>query len=188
MRSAILALSAALTIMPALPALAQPYDGDNADRREVRRDYQDVCQQGRELNEARRYGNPDDVAREQRDFNDSKREFHRDYADWQRGRRYDYNRPDPRYGRYDAARYYRDGRYYRPHRLGANDRIYRGYDGRYYCRRSDGTTGLIIGAVGGGVLGSAITQGSSQTVGALVGGALGAVLRQSIDRGNVTCR
>jgi hypothetical protein len=107
---------------------------------------------------------------------------------WQQARQWNYNRPDPRVGHYDPARYYRDGRYYQPRRLTRNDRIYRGYDGRFYCRRSDGTTGLIIGAIGGGVLGSSIAQGGSQTVGALLGGALGALIGQSIDRGNVTCR
>ena len=37
-----------------------------------------------------------------------------------------------------------------------NDRVYRGNDGRYYCRRSDGTTGLLIGAGVGGLLGNTI--------------------------------
>ncbi len=60
------------------------------------------------------------------------------------GRNYDWNRPDPRYGGYDASRYYHPGNY-RERRLGRNDRIYRGGDGRYYCRRTDGTTGLIVG-------------------------------------------
>ena len=44
--------------------------------------------------------------------------------------------------RYDPARYYRSGRY-GPYRLGRNDRIYSGYDNRYYCRRDDGTTGRL---------------------------------------------
>src|SRR3546814_3832862 len=66
--------------------------------------------------------------------------------------RYDYNRPDPRYGGYYADRYYRDDPRYRERRLSRNDRVYRGRDGRYYCRRSDGTTGLIVGGLAGGVL------------------------------------
>ena len=111
-------------------------------------------------------------------------------AYWQNGRRYDWNRPDPRANGYYADRYYRDGRNYQPRYLSANERIYRGNDGRYYCRRNDGTTGLIIGAVGGGVLGDAIAPGGSKTVGTLAGGVLGALLGQSIDRGNqrVQCR
>jgi len=111
-----------------------------------------------------------------------------DRGDWRQYRRYDYNRADPRYGNYDPARYYRDGRYYRERRLGRNDRIYRGYDGRYYCRRSDGTTGLIVGGVAGGLLGNAITNGGSTTLGTLLGAGAGALLGQSIDRGNVRCR
>src|SRR3546814_13883149 len=55
-----------------------------------------------------------------------------------------------------ADRYYRDGRSYKARRLSHDDRIYRGRDGRYYCNRDAGTTGLIIGAVGGGGLGNKI--------------------------------
>ena len=109
-----------------------------------------------------------------------------DRRDWNR---YDYNRPDTRYGRsYDPARYYRDGRYYRERRLSLNDRIYRGNDGRYYCRRSDGTTGLIIGAVAGGLLGHALDKGRSSTLGTILGAGGGALIGRSIDRGEVKCR
>ena len=103
------------------------------------------------------------------------------------GHRYDWNRPDPRYGYYDAARSYRPGGY-RERRLTRYDRIYRGYDGRYYCRRSDGTTGLIIGGVLGGVLGNAIADGHSSTLATLLGAGGGALLGRSIDRGNIRCR
>lgn len=108
-----------------------------------------------------------------------------DRAGWQR---YDYNRPDPRFGNYDASRYYRNGPNYGERRLGRNDRVYRGSDNRYYCRRSDGTTGLIVGAVAGGLLGSAVAGRGSSTLGALLGAGGGALLGQSIDRGNVRCR
>ena len=109
-----------------------------------------------------------------------------DRRDWNH---YDYNRPDARYGRsYDPARYYRDGRYYRERRLSLNDRIYRGNDGRYYCRRSDGTTGLIIGAVAGGLLGHALDKGRSSTLGTILGAGGGALIGRSIDRGEVKCR
>lgn len=70
-------------------------------------------------------------------------------------------------------------------RLGRNDRIYRGRDGRAYCRRSDGSTGLVVGLVGGGVLGNLIGGG---TLGTLLGAGGGALLGRSIDRGNVKCR
>ena len=110
-----------------------------------------------------------------------------DGRDWNRGRAYSHARPDPRYNGYYADNYYRGGNY-QPRRLSANDRIYRGRDNRYYCRRSDGTTGLIVGALGGGTLGNVIAPGGSKTLGSIIGGSLGAVLGNSIDRNNVTCR
>ncbi len=125
-----------------------------------------------------------------RDARDDRRDERRDnrgQARWQDGKRYDYNRPDPRYGSYQADRYYRDGNY-KSRRLGANDRIYRGSDNRYYCRRQDGTTGLIIGGIGGGVLGNVIAPGGSKTLGTILGGGAGALLGRSIDRKNVNCR
>lgn len=102
--------------------------------------------------------------------------------------RYDYNRPDPAYGGYDADRYYRDDRRYRERRLGRNDRVYAGRDGRYYCRRNDGTTGLIVGGIAGGALGAAIAPGGSGLLGALIGGAGGAALGSAVDKDGVRCR
>jgi hypothetical protein len=100
---------------------------------------------------------------------------------------YDYNRPDPRYGRYyQPNRYYRGG--YAPIRVTRQTRIYYGDDGRYYCRRSDGTTGLIVGAVLGGAIGDRLDHGRSSVLGLLLGAGAGAAIGQSIDRGNVTCR
>lgn len=101
---------------------------------------------------------------------------------------YDYNRPDPAYNGYYADRYYRDDARYRERRLNANDRVYVGNDGRYYCRRNDGTTGLIVGGIAGGVLGTALQPGGSGLLGALLGGAGGAALGKSIDKNNVRCR
>jgi len=113
----------------------------------------------------------------------------REAREWRDWNRYDYNRPDPRYGnRYEPQRYYRDGRYYKERRLTRNDRIYRGTDGRYYCRRSDGTTGLIVGALAGGLLGNAIDNGRSSTLGTILGAAGGGLIGRSIDRGDARCR
>ena len=98
---------------------------------------------------------------------------------------YDYNRPDPRYNGYYPERYYRQGDYYVMKR---DDRIYRGQDGRYYCRRSNGTTGLIVGGAAGAALGAAIAPGGSEVLGALIGGAAGAAIGTSVDRGEVRCR
>jgi outer membrane lipoprotein SlyB len=101
---------------------------------------------------------------------------------------YDYNRADPAYGGYYADRYYVENSRYRERRLSSNDRVYRGQDGRYYCRRNDGTTGLIVGAAAGGTLGAAIAPGGSGLLGALIGGAAGAALGKSVDSNNVRCR
>jgi hypothetical protein len=103
-------------------------------------------------------------------------------------RRYDYNRPDPSYGGYDAARYYREHPRYRERILGWNDRVYRGGDGRYYCRRRDGTTGLIIGAVVGAVFGNIIAPGDSKTLGTILGASGGAIAGREIDRRDARCR
>ena len=81
-----------------------------------------------------------------------------------------------------------DRRRYREYRLSQNDRVYRGQDGRYYCRRSDGTTGLIVGGIAGGVLGNIIAPGGSETLGTLLGAAAGAAVGASVDRNNVRCQ
>lgn len=98
-----------------------------------------------------------------------------------------YDRDD---GDWDAARYYRDDPRYRERVLASDDRVYRGTDGRYYCRRSDGTTGLIVGAGVGGVLGNVIDGGRSRTVGTLLGAAAGALAGRAVERSNdeVRCR
>ncbi|NYD91470.1 glycine zipper 2TM domain-containing protein [Sphingomonas melonis] len=107
----------------------------------------------------------------------------------QRGDRYQDRRGDYRWQGdnnrdWEPSQAYRDGRY-RERRLGRNDRIYRGRDGRAYCKRNDGTTGLVVGAVGGGVLGNLVGGG---TLGTLLGAGGGALLGRSVDRGKVKCR
>ena len=90
---------------------------------------------------------------------------------------------------YDASRYYRDGPNYNERRLSDNDEVYRGSDGRYYCKRSDGTTGLIVGAAAGGILGNVIDGGHNRAAGTLIGGALGALAGKSIAQSNdIRCR
>lgn len=103
-------------------------------------------------------------------------------------RSYDWNRPDPSYGGYYADRYYRDDPRYRERRLSRNERIYRGQNGQYYCRRNDGTTGLIVGGVAGGVLGNVIAPGGSGLLGTVLGAAAGAAAGRAIERDQVRCR
>jgi Glycine zipper 2TM domain len=101
---------------------------------------------------------------------------------------YDHTHPDPAFGDYDAGRYYSNNPKYREHRLQRNDRVYRSNDGRYYCRRKDGTTGLILGAIAGGILGNIIAPGDSQTLGTLLGAGGGAAIGRSIGRNGARCR
>jgi hypothetical protein len=123
------------------------------------------------------------------------------YASRRADRGYGYNRGyapppppppgDDRYDpNYDASRYYRDGPGYQERVLASDDRVYRGSDGRYYCRRSDGTTGLIVGGAAGGVLGNVIDGGHSRTAGTLIGAAVGALAGKAVDQQNaqVRCR
>ncbi|ODP39445.1 hypothetical protein [Sphingomonas turrisvirgatae] len=88
---------------------------------------------------------------------------------------------------WDAPRYYRDGSY-EERRLGRDDRVYVGRDGRYYCRRGDGSAGLIVGGLAGGVLGNIIAPGGSKTLGTILGAAGGAAVGASVDKGEVRCR
>lgn len=91
---------------------------------------------------------------------------------------------------YDAARYYRNDSRYTERRLSADEEVYRGSDGRYYCKRNDGTTGLVIGGVGGAVIGNVLDGGRNRVAGTLIGGALGALAGRAIDQNNsdVRCR
>lgn len=101
--------------------------------------------------------------------------------------------------RYDGYGYqdrgYRDG--YRGDRGYRDDRGSRGYRGdrgyrqRYgYRRCSSGTTGTILGAVAGGLLGGEIGRGNSyrgrSTTGTILGAGVGALAGREIDGGN--CR
>lgn len=99
------------------------------------------------------------------------------YDRYDRGNRY-----DGYYGRSDYGRGYRDQPAYR------GPQTWRGNDGRYYCRRSDGTTGALIGGALGGVLGNSVAGRGDRTLGTILGLAGGALLGREIDRGNSRCR
>jgi uncharacterized protein YcfJ len=79
------------------------------------------------------------------------------------------------------------GRYYEPRRLSRNDRIWRDGD-RYYCRRDNGTTGLVIGTGVGALLGRTVDTRGDRTVGTLLGAIGGGLIGREIDRGELRCR
>lgn len=62
-------------------------------------------------------------------------------------------------------------------------REWRGNDGRYRCRRPDGTTGLVVGGIAGALVGRSIDTRGDRTLGTLGGAAVGALAGREIDRG-----
>jgi hypothetical protein len=89
----------------------------------------------------------------------------------------------PAHGR--RAKEERREEHYRPIR--ADEHVWRGEDGHYHCRRSDGTTGLVIGAAAGALVGNQLASGD-RTLGTVLGAAGGGLLGRQIDRGNLSCR
>ena len=193
MRKMTMALMAASMLATGAPAFA---DNDRDDRKEWRQERRDDrkerMQERRDARKEWRQERRDDrkewrQARRGDDDDDDRRRYQAS-RDWRSYRSYDYNRVDPRYGNYYADRYYRDGSYYQPRSLAYNDRIYRGQNGQYYCRRADGTTGLIIGGLAGGALGNLIAPGGSKTLGTIIGAVGGGLAGRALDRDRVTCR
>jgi hypothetical protein len=86
-------------------------------------------------------------------------------------------------GIYDA-----NGRYIVPRKITRDSYIWKGRDGRYYCKRDNGTTGLLIGAGVGALAGHELAGNGDKTLGALLGAAIGGVIGREIDRGNLECQ
>ena len=67
-------------------------------------------------------------------------------------------------------------------------KTWRDSNGRLRCKRPNGTTGLIIGAAGGALIGRAIDTRGERATGTILGAAGGALLGRSIERSRVRCR
>ena len=67
-------------------------------------------------------------------------------------------------------------------------RVWRDSNGHYRCKRPNGTTGLIVGAAGGALIGRAIDTKGERATGTLIGAAAGALVGREIDRSRVKCR
>lgn len=65
---------------------------------------------------------------------------------------------------------------------------WRGDDGRYYCRRSNGTTGLLVGGALGALLGRTVDRRGDHATGTILGAAVGALLGREVERGRSRCR
>lgn len=61
-------------------------------------------------------------------------------------------------------------------------KTWRGADGRTYCRKRNGTTGLIVGGAAGALAGRAIDTRGERTTGTILGAAAGALLGRHVDR------
>ncbi len=61
-------------------------------------------------------------------------------------------------------------------------REWQGQDGRTYCRKSDGTVGLVIGAAAGGLVGRAVDTRGERATGTILGAAAGALLGREVAR------
>lgn len=84
----------------------------------------------------------------------------------------DHDRGWNRYDRHERVRY-SDRRNYR------DDRGYR-------CRKSGGTTGLLLGGVAGALLGRAVDTRGDRAPGTIIGAGAGALAGRAIDR-NSSC-
>ena len=67
-------------------------------------------------------------------------------------------------------------------------RYWQGEDNRYYCKRSNGTTGLLLGGAAGALIGRAIDTHGSRTTGTILGAAAGALLGREVERNRSTAR
>ena len=66
---------------------------------------------------------------------------------------------------------------------------WRGADGRTYCRKPNGTTGLVIGGAAGALAGREIDKHGSRATGTILGAAVGALLGRHVQRNVVSrCR
>ena len=78
-----------------------------------------------------------------------------------------------------SAAFARDGYYH--------GKVWRDSNGRMRCKRPNGTTGLIVGAAGGALVGRAIDTHGERATGTIIGAAAGALVGRSIDRNRYRC-
>jgi len=67
-------------------------------------------------------------------------------------------------------------------------KVWRDSHGRLRCHRSNGTTGLIVGAAGGALVGRAIDTHGERATGTILGAVGGALVGRAVDRRRMVCR
>ena len=71
---------------------------------------------------------------------------------------------------------------------GYQGKTWRDSQGRLRCKRPNGTTGLIVGAAGGALIGRAVDTRGERATGTILGAAAGALLGREVERGRSRCR
>jgi hypothetical protein len=61
-------------------------------------------------------------------------------------------------------------------------KTWRDSQGRLRCKRSNGTTGLIVGAAGGALIGRAVDTRGERATGTIIGAAAGALIGREVER------
>ena len=65
---------------------------------------------------------------------------------------------------------------------------WQGSDGRTYCRKPNGTVGLLVGGAGGALVGREIDKHGSRATGTILGAAVGALVGRHVQRNVVSKR
>ena len=71
---------------------------------------------------------------------------------------------------------------------GYRGKVWKDSQGRYRCKRPDGTTGLIVGGAAGALVGRAIDTKGERATGTILGAAAGALLGRNVERSQSRCR
>jgi len=71
---------------------------------------------------------------------------------------------------------------------GYHGKMWQDSRGQWRCKRPNGTTGLIVGAAGGALIGRAVDTRGERATGTILGAAAGALIGREIDRSRVRCR
>jgi hypothetical protein len=74
------------------------------------------------------------------------------------------------------------------HQSGYQGRTWYDGQGRLRCKKPNGTTGLIVGAAGGALIGRAVDTRGSRATGTILGAAAGALLGREVQRSRKSYR